>query len=73
MTGPEGAATAVNTRVSFPGRMGRRARFLGWAAAATGFALLFLAFADALHPLREFYRGGFAGFDPPFDAIRASS
>ncbi len=69
MTGPEGAATAVNTRVSFPGRMGRRARFLGWAAAATGFALLFLAFADALHPLREFYRGGFAGFDPPFDAI----
>jgi len=48
--------------------MGRRAALLALAAAVTGLLLIVLSFLSAVHPARELYRGGFAGYDPPFDA-----
>lgn len=49
--------------------MGQRALYLGWASALTGVLLIFLGFAAAVRVPHEIYPGGgFAGYDPPFDA-----
>jgi voltage-gated potassium channel len=49
--------------------MDRRALALGWASAITGVALVLVGLLAAVRPVHELYHGGFAGYDPPFDAI----
>ncbi len=49
--------------------MDRRALALGWAAAITGVGLVLVGLLSAVRPAHELYRGGFAGYDPPFDAV----